>query len=167
MPVVVVIKRKPKKISRFSFACWELSRVNSFIPFLFFGGREEKIMMKNVEWLSYALLSPSCLPLLMEKGKGGGRHPPLPFPAHLIRKRGARGLGRTPSRIRPIWGASWQPPLPPPIYMWEGVPSTTHNIILAVCGAPGHIFIVLRQSPAEITSPSPSPRRRHRWRWRA
>ena len=34
MPVVVVIKRKPKKISRSSFACWELSRVNSFISFL-------------------------------------------------------------------------------------------------------------------------------------
>ena len=36
MPVVVVIKRKPKKISRSTFACWELSRVNSFISFLFF-----------------------------------------------------------------------------------------------------------------------------------
>ena len=33
MPVVVVIKRKPKKISRSSFACWELSCVNSFISF--------------------------------------------------------------------------------------------------------------------------------------
>ena len=38
MPVVVVvIKRKPKNISRSSFACWELSRVNSFISFLSFG----------------------------------------------------------------------------------------------------------------------------------
>ena len=46
MPVVVVIKRKPQKISRSSFACWELSRVNSFVSFLFFGGREEKTMMK-------------------------------------------------------------------------------------------------------------------------
>ena len=45
MPVVV-IKRKLKNISRSSFACWELSRVNSFISFLFFGGREEKTMMK-------------------------------------------------------------------------------------------------------------------------
>ena len=43
---VVIIKRKPKKISRSSFACWELSRVNSFISFLFFGGREEKTMIK-------------------------------------------------------------------------------------------------------------------------
>ena len=62
------IKRKHKKISRSSFACWELSRVNSFLvlvlhslekqknqkhfsvflwnSFLFFGGREEKTMMK-------------------------------------------------------------------------------------------------------------------------
>ena len=45
MLVVVVIKRKPKNISRSSFACWELSRVNSFISFLFFGGREENTMM--------------------------------------------------------------------------------------------------------------------------
>ena len=37
LAVIVVIKRKPKKISRSSFACWELSRVNSFISFLFFG----------------------------------------------------------------------------------------------------------------------------------
>ena len=36
MLVLVGIKRKPKKISRSSFACWELSRVNSFISFLFF-----------------------------------------------------------------------------------------------------------------------------------
>ena len=34
MPVVVIIKRKPKKITCSSFACWELSRVNSFISFL-------------------------------------------------------------------------------------------------------------------------------------
>ena len=45
MPVVV-IKRKPKKISRSSFACWELPRVNSFISFIFFGGREEQTMIK-------------------------------------------------------------------------------------------------------------------------
>ena len=44
--LVVVIKRKPKKISRSSFACWELSRVNSFISFLSFGGWEEKTIMK-------------------------------------------------------------------------------------------------------------------------
>ena len=38
MPIVVIIKIKPKKISRSSFACWELSRVNSFISFLFLWG---------------------------------------------------------------------------------------------------------------------------------
>ena len=37
MPVVVITKRrKPKKISHSSFACWELSHVNGFISFLFF-----------------------------------------------------------------------------------------------------------------------------------
>ena len=46
MLVVVVIKIKLKKISHSSFACWEHSRVNSFISFLFFGGQEEKTMMK-------------------------------------------------------------------------------------------------------------------------
>ena len=46
MLVVVVIKRKPKNISRSSFACWEHSHVNSFVSFLFFVGREEKTMMK-------------------------------------------------------------------------------------------------------------------------
>ena len=51
MLVVVVIKRKPKKISRFSFACWKLSCVNSFISFLSFGSREEKTLNENVQWL--------------------------------------------------------------------------------------------------------------------
>ena len=54
MLVVVVIKTKPKNISRISFACWELSRVNSFISFLL-GSRGED-HDENVEWLSYALL---------------------------------------------------------------------------------------------------------------
>ena len=44
--LVVIIKRKPKKISGSSFACWELSRVNNFISFLSFGGREEKTILK-------------------------------------------------------------------------------------------------------------------------
>ena len=35
--LVVELKRKPKNISRSSFARWELSRVNSFISFLSFG----------------------------------------------------------------------------------------------------------------------------------
>ena len=42
--LVVELKRKPKNISRPSFACWELSRVNSFyFSFPFFGGREDYI----------------------------------------------------------------------------------------------------------------------------
>ena len=40
MHVVVVIKRKPKKISHSSFSCWQLSHVNSFISFLW-GSRGE------------------------------------------------------------------------------------------------------------------------------
>jgi len=77
MPVVV-IKRKPKKISRSSFACWELSRVNSFSRscftffrktktpktfqcvslkfFSFLWGSRGEDHDENVEWLSYALL---------------------------------------------------------------------------------------------------------------
>ena len=31
---------------------------------------------------------------------------------------------------------------------------------LSIVYSPGHIFVVLRQSPVEITSPSPSPRHR-------
>ena len=54
MPVVVVTKRKPKKISRSSFACWELSRVNSFVSFLW-GSRGED-HDEDVVWLFYALL---------------------------------------------------------------------------------------------------------------
>ena len=55
MPVVVVVtKKKTQKISRSSFACWELSRVNSFISFLW-GSRGED-HDENVEWLLHALL---------------------------------------------------------------------------------------------------------------
>ena len=56
MLVVVVTKRKPKKISRSSFACWELSRVISFVSFLFLWGSRGEDHDENVEWLSYALL---------------------------------------------------------------------------------------------------------------
>ena len=52
--LVVVIKRKPKKISHSSFASWEISRVNSLISFLW-GSRGED-HDENVEWLLYALL---------------------------------------------------------------------------------------------------------------
>src|SRR3954464_7195382 len=49
MPVVVLIKRKPKKISCSSFACWELSRVNSFISFLVLWGSRGEDHNENVE----------------------------------------------------------------------------------------------------------------------
>ena len=54
--VVVVIKRKPKKISRSSFGCWELSCVNRFISFLILWGPRGEDHDENVEWLSNALL---------------------------------------------------------------------------------------------------------------
>ena len=47
--VVVVIKRKPKKVSRSSFACWELSHVNSFISFLVLWGSRGEDHNENVE----------------------------------------------------------------------------------------------------------------------
>src|SRR3954468_19230131 len=48
----------------------------------------------------------------------------------------------------------------------RGAPQRTPSLLLAVCGAPStvthldHIIVVLRQSPAPVTSSSPSPRRR-------
>ena len=48
MPVVVVIRKKTKKISCSSFACWELSCVNSFISFLC-GSRGGEDHNENVE----------------------------------------------------------------------------------------------------------------------
>ena len=84
------IKRKPKNISRSSYACWELSCVNSFShfvllssekqklqkyfsvflqnSFLFFGGREEKTMMKmlSVSHMHYCRSNKeSILPCLL------------------------------------------------------------------------------------------------------
>ena len=52
---VVVIKRTPKKISHSYFACWELSRVNSFISISFLWGSKGEGHDENVEWLFYAL----------------------------------------------------------------------------------------------------------------
>ena len=52
------------------------------------------------------------------------------------------------------------------IYGGGGHPIDTQVDFLAVCGAPsidfhlGHIVVVLRRSPASVTSSSPSPRRR-------
>ena len=51
--LVVVIKRKPKKISRSSFA-WELSRVNSFISFLFFSLGVER---RRPQWKCWVALT--------------------------------------------------------------------------------------------------------------
>mgnify|MGYP005824693545 CR=1 FL=1 len=54
--LVVELKRKPKNISRSTFACWELSRVNSFY-FLFLSLGVEKTILKLLsgsymhEWL--------------------------------------------------------------------------------------------------------------------
>ena len=64
MPVVVVIKKKTQKISRSSFACWELSRVNSFVSFLW-GSRGED-HNENVEVALLCIIvdltkSPYCL----------------------------------------------------------------------------------------------------------
>ena len=78
----------------------------------------------------------------------------------------------TPTRIgNPSWtppiGAPLlgRPPPPPPsfIYVGTGHPKGTTDNLLAVCGAPstvthlGHIVVVLRRSPAPVTSSSPSP----------
>ena len=56
MLVVVVIKRKPKKNSRSYFACWEFSRVNSFISISFLWESRGEDHDEIVEWLFYALL---------------------------------------------------------------------------------------------------------------
>ena len=100
--------------------------------------------------LSYSL-SLSLFPsLLLPKGKG-----------FLL------GLG-CPSRTPYSWRTPRGPASLPPsfIYVGKGHPKDTPKFLLAVCGAPstvthlGHIIIVLRRSPALVTSSSPSPRRR-------
>ena len=54
----------------------------------------------------------------------------------------------------------------PFIYVGGGTPKGTQKFLLAVCGAPstvthlGHIVVVLRRSPAPVTSSSLSPGRR-------
>ena len=83
-------------------------------------------------------------------------------------------MGPNPTRIgvlvghpspwcTPCWPASSSPPL----YTGAGGhPKGTTDNLLAVCGAPstvlhlGHIVVVLRRSPAPVTSSSPSPHRR-------
>ena len=66
MPVIEIIKRKPKKISRSSFACWELFRVNSFISFLVLWGSRGEDHNENVEVALICIIvdltkSPYCL----------------------------------------------------------------------------------------------------------
>ena len=103
-----------------------------------------------------------------ERKKGiGFPLPPLPFLLRIGIGKGEGRIGRTPSRIPPTWGAplAASPPLQP-IYMRGGT-ARTHNKHCLPCAAPpsivyasGHIHVVLRRSPARITSPSPSPRDR-------
>ena len=105
------------------------------------------------------------LPFPPQLSKEGVRHPPLPFPRTYTWQ--AAPLGRRPQVGFGLLGVpSWLLPPPPPIYMWEGQRLAQQNIVLAVCGAPstvytvGHIFVLLRRSPAEIASPPPSARHR-------
>ena len=107
-----------------------------------------------------------------------GRRPPpsfSPLPPSLLlllgigKRRGILlGLG-SPSRITHTWRAPLGPAtssLPSFIYVARGHPNSTSKFLLAVCGAPstvthlGHIVVVLRRSPASVTSSSPSPCRR-------
>ena len=82
---------------------------------------------------------------------------------------------RKEGRERKVWSRTPPSfPLPPLSFplgkTWQGAQGKAGPvgdiIVSAVCGPPsivyslGHIFVVLRRSPAEITSPSPSPRRR-------
>ena len=67
--LVVVIKRKPKKFSRSSFACWELSSVNSFISFLWgsIGEDHNKIVEVALICIIVDLTkSPYCLVFSLE-----------------------------------------------------------------------------------------------------
>ena len=86
--------------------------------------------------------------------------PPFPSPAN---KERGRHLGRTPSRIRPTWGALLAAPSSPHLYICgRGRLAHPRQLLSRVrlpfhCLHPGHIYVVLRLSPTEITSPSPSP----------
>ena len=92
----------------------------------------------------------------------------FPFLPPPIRTR--KGGKPTPSRSRnPPLGVHHEAGRPPPalLYIWgRGHPIDTQVDYLAVCGSPstdfhlGHIVVVLRRSPAPVTSSSPSPRRR-------
>ena len=75
---------------------------------------------------------PSCLSLLRRERKGGP--PPLTFLPHSYMERG-RGLGKSPSRIRPYLGRPLASPLSP-TYMYVGGGTThNHDNCLAMCSA--------------------------------
>src|SRR5215216_401208 len=92
--------------------------------------------------------------------------PPLSFLLRIGIGKGRGRIGRRPSRIPPTWGAplAASPPLQP-IYMRGAPLEHTPTILSRVQRPPStvyasdHILVVLRRSPARITS-SPSPRRR-------
>ena len=106
------------------------------------------------------------------RGGGGAPFPsptpsPFPpFPTHEKERGILLGLGVLVGL--PPWRAPLVAGLLLPffIYVGRGALQSTTVILLAVCGAPstvyssGHSVVVLRRSPARITSPSPSPRRR-------
>ena len=98
--------------------------------------------------------------------------PPGPYIKEGRRRPAARrgapwgGPTRSPSRIPPTWARLGMASSPSLLYIWRGAPTTQINCSKP-CAAPpsivyasGHIHVVLRRSPARITSPSPSPRRR-------
>ena len=100
-----------------------------------------------------------------------GFNPPFlslfPFPFFSGEKRQGAPLGETPSRIQTLLGAPPSCSLLPHLYVCgrERLAHPRHYLSRVrhpppIVYASGHNFIVLRRSPAEITSPSPSPRRR-------
>ena len=66
--LVVELKRKPKNISRSSFTCWELSRVNSFYFFSFLWGSRRpywKCLVALICMIVYLIFSPYYLSSLL------------------------------------------------------------------------------------------------------
>ena len=107
-----------------------------------------------------------------EEGKEkGNRIPPSPSSLPTLnrnRRGGWPNWEKTPSTIPPTWGAPLAAsPSLQPIYMWRGgcLQHTTTTTVSRVRRLlhnlhPRSYLLVLRRSPAWITSPSPSPRRR-------
>ena len=66
---VVELKRKPKNISRSSFTCWELSRVNSFYLFSFLWGSRRpywKCLVALICMIVYLNLEPILVVFSLE-----------------------------------------------------------------------------------------------------